>query len=142
MWLKVLVFALLCIKCISGFAGGAGTDACTSMIPGHNQILPQAIPAPISITTPTNNLRQGQNMTMTLQSLNDFAFAGFMVQVRVAPGGTQVVGRFHTSAGMRSVNCLALPHDTVVTHINNSPKVRVEFVWEAPTGFTGVVSFQ
>lgn len=142
MWLKVLVLTLLCVKCISGFAGGAGTTACTSMMPGHNQLLPQTTPAPISITTTTNNLRQGQNMTMTLQSLNDFTFAGFIVQVRLAPGGNQVIGRFHASAGMRSVNCSPLPPDAVVTHINNSPKVRVEFVWEAPSGFTGVVSFQ
>lgn len=142
MWFKVLVLALLCIKCILGFSGGAGSDACTSMMPGHNQLLPQTTPAPVSITTLTNNLRQGQNMTMTIQSLNDFTYAGFMVQVRVTPGGNQVVGRFHTSAGIRSVNCSPLPADSVVTHINNAPKVRVAFVWEAPSAFTGVVSFQ
>lgn len=142
MWFKVLVFAIVSIKCISGFIGGAGTTSCTSMMPNHGANLPQQTPSPVTITFPVNNIWQGQNTSMTIQSVGDFTFAGFLVQVRSITGNNQVVGRFHLSAGMRSVNCAPLPPDTVVTHINNSPKVRVEFVWQAPAGFSGVIAFQ
>lgn len=142
MWWKLLSLTFMtCFELITGFSGGAGTTACFTMMPGHLQNVPQTIPAPVTVTTVGNTFRQGQNITLTLQSVGDFTFAGFLVQVRSFTDN-QIVGRFNLAPGMRSVNCEPLPPNSVVTHVNNSPKVRVDFIWQVPEGFVGIISFQ
>lgn len=143
MWLQLVVFCvILRLQATWAFSSGAGTSACESITPSHPPHEPQISMAPIILTLSTQNLRQGETMTLTIEAQEDFAFRGFMIQARTLAENSQVVGRFLERDNMRTVSCLTLAEESVATHINAALKTRIEFTWQAETTFIGIINFQ
>lgn len=144
MLLRLIFVVILCIKCTLGFSTGAGSQACLSMTPNHQGNVPQLSASPVTILLSTNNVLQGQTVSVTIQGLrNDYAFRGFMIQARASNSAdVQVVGSFRGTEGIGVVNCLTFPPNSVATHSNNELKTSITLFWDAPINFVGLLNFQ
>lgn len=143
MWLKVLLLAITLINYCNAFPAGAGTTACESMIPSHQQNVAQTSEIPVTITVSTSNVPQGQYMTLAIESvIPGFEFSGFIIQARALSTELQVVGQFSVTEGMRILNCVTLPANSVATHTSSNLKSRIEFHWQAPVDYLGIINFR
>lgn len=141
MWLKLVLLIMLSFQHCHSFSNGAGTPACSSMIPQHPPNNPLTTSSPVTISVSTNNVQHGQMVTLTIQGNGGFEYRGFMVQARTAGGA--VVGRFLVTDGlMRNLDCLGLPTDSVITHTSPILKPSMSFSWQAQTDFVGAIHFQ
>ncbi|KAL3289082.1 hypothetical protein HHI36_003524 [Cryptolaemus montrouzieri] len=129
------------IWCLLALAGtsyalpqGAPEKVCDSMLPVHSGILPQGSASPYSITP-----RRFQGAIMvTLTSLLDTPFEGFMLQGRTPDG--RPLGAFENVGEFaHTINC-AQAGDTA-THNSPNPKNVLEFKWLPPRNYEGPVIF-
>lgn len=142
MWLKFVIFCvILRFQCSWTFSSGAGLSACETMTPNHGLNQPQISLSPVTITLSTQNVRQGEFLTVTLEGQDGFEFRGFMIQLRTLTEELNVVGRFEIKEGMRTVFC-SFPQDSVATHTSATPRTKIELTWQAPTTFVGIANFQ
>lgn len=143
MKLKIVILCVvLKLHLSSAFSSGAGTSACETMTPQHGSNEPQTSEAPFTFSLSSQNVGQGETMTITIESENDFGFRGFMIQARGLTEASEVVGRFEFIDGSRSVLCGDLPPNSVATHSSSALKTRLQLTWQAPTDFIGIINFQ
>jgi Reeler domain len=143
MWKNLVIFCVvLRLQLTTQFPTGGGTSACETLTPSHGANEPQISVAPITLTLSTQNLRQNEAMTVTIEAETGFSFLGFMIQARTLAENSQVIGRFEITEGMRTVNCVSLQQDSVATHSSSTSKTRIEFRWQAATTFVGIINFQ
>jgi hypothetical protein len=138
----ILITVILKLQSSWGFSSGAGTSSCSTLTPSHDGNQPQTSEVPVTFNLSTQNLRQGETMTITIEANEFFSFRGFMIQARTLEDDSQVVGSFEFIEGTRNVVCADLPQNSVATHSAATLKNRLELVWRAPTNFVGIINFQ
>src|SRR5690349_5420998 len=105
MWIRVL-FVVLFIESSYAFSGGAGSSACITMTPSHQNTPAQTSDPPFRIVQSVNNILQGQSMTFVVEGINpDFVFRGFLAQVRSLNEEAELIGSFIYTDTQRMVNC-------------------------------------
>jgi hypothetical protein len=142
----VIFCVVLMLQGSLGFASGAGTTACENLTPNHPPYQPQITQPPVTFVLSSQNLRQGETMTVAIEANEGFSFRGFIVQARTLDDNPQVVGEFQFIAGTRGVFCSAFPQNSVATHTSSAEKTRVELTWRAPANLltpgTTLINFQ
>lgn len=156
MLLKFIIL-FVCLKSALSHSNGADDLACVNLTPQHGDNTPQTSPMPVQVIVPST-VRAGQLVTVTLLGSPGFIFRGFMIQGRTITTGIPVeqqgefylhhfdyskmmillflvTGSFELTAGMRRMDCSALPPNSVATHIDNSNRASINLSWRAPSNF-------
>lgn len=142
MYFKVTTFVLIIsITSCLAFSGGSGSGACVTMMPNHGS-LPQGTVPPVSIRISQSNVPQGRTMTLAIEGIDIFVFRGFLIQARSFAENPRVLGSFHITPQMRILDCDTHPQNSVATHVNSAFKGSVDFIWEAPLDYLGMINFQ
>lgn len=142
MLLRSLILVFL-IKSSRGFITGAGTSACVTMTPSHNNVESQITAMPVSMTPSVTNVMQGQTMTFVLEGIQTgYLFRGFIARAQSLAEDPQVLGSFVITEGMRTVQCPTMSTTAVATHTSAEQKTRIELTWVAPTEFSGIINMQ
>ncbi|CAG7837810.1 unnamed protein product [Allacma fusca] len=134
---RILLALLTGVSQVQSYSRGAPKGVCDTMVPVHNQALPQTIQSPFEVRLNTTQVKPGGVVQVQLapQQRND-AFKGFMVIAKEeSRSDSQPQGRFtipkNSSGSVQHVNCDDVP-GTSVTHTDNSPKNSIVFNWVAP----------
>lgn len=127
---------------VTAFSSGAGSSACETLTPQHGSNEPQITEAPFVFNLSTQNVGQGETMTISIEAENSFGFRGFMIQARTLTEAPEVIGQFEFIEGSRSVSCADLPPNSVATHSSSALKIKLQLTWQAPINFVGIINFQ
>jgi hypothetical protein len=111
-------------------------------MPSHGSSLPQDTVPSVLIRLSQSNVPQGRTMTLTIEAIESFVFRGFLIQARSFGENPRVLGSFHITPQMRILNCETHPPNSVATHVSSAVKGRVDFIWEAPLDYLGMINFQ
>ncbi|GAA6102979.1 putative ferric-chelate reductase 1 [Tachysurus ichikawai] len=133
--MHLLFFVLLEMYTLShvhAFPDGSIAPACDSMIPTHPSNVPQSTIAPYRVRADRRTYRPGDMIRVTLESVNNTDFEGFMLQARTTsshsavgyfmPGNTSLV-RLH--------NCFNTENSTI-SHSAANEITKIEVMWVAP----------
>lgn len=132
---------LIQLNLIVCFPNGAPTSTCSTLMPVHRNILPEATQSLFQIIPQASVVGQGQILRIEIPSdIPSLSFKGFMIHAR-APNG-RVVGRFASSADgrVKLIDCGGSQNSA--THSDTSPKVDFGLDWQAPSDFLGDVIFK
>lgn len=132
---------LIHLKAIVCLPNGAPVSTCSTLLPVHSNIPPEATQSLFQIVPQANAVGQGQILRIEIPSdIPSLAFKGFIIHARTPNG--RVVGRFAQSADglVKLINCDG-PQNTA-THANTSPKVDFGLDWQAPSDYLGDVIFK
>lgn len=154
--LKVLWYLLMTMSYASSRSYGVSNLACQNMTPVHGDFKPQNSIARVQIVPHVVKVRseqisylitinlvffkvhRGQQIKISLRSVSDDSvFRGFMIQ---AKSGSQLVGTFIASSGVKVMNC----DNTLASASHSEPSSRNNQIvlWKPPTNFRGYVRFQ
>lgn len=126
---------------VFGLPNGAPESTCSTLMPVHSNIPPEATQSLFQIVPQASAVGQGQILRVEIPSeIPSLAFKGFMIHARTPTG--RVVGRFASSADglVKLINCGG--SQTTATHANTSPKVDFGLDWQAPTDYIGDIIFK
>lgn len=132
---------LILLKSIVCLPNGAPVSTCFSLLPVHNNILPETTQSLFRIEPQASVVGQGQILRIQIPSdIPSLSFKGFIIHA-ITPSG-RVVGRFASSADglVKLIDCGG-SQDTA-THANTSPKVDFGLDWQAPTDYIGDIIFK
>lgn len=141
MRLTLFLVFLIHLNLIVCLPNGAPVSTCSTLMPVHSNILPEATQSLFQIIPQANVVGQGQILRIEIPSdIPSLSFKGFMIHARAQNG--RVVGRFASSADglVKLIDCSG-PQNTA-THANTSPKVDFGLDWQAPTDFLGDIIFK
>nr|XP_025038751.1 putative ferric-chelate reductase 1 isoform X2 [Pelodiscus sinensis] len=125
---------------VLGFPSGNISPACDSMLPVHDNSVSQTTSAPYKISISNTSFDPGNKITVTLQTIDNSSFEGFLLQAR-AVRGNSIVGTFQIiDPNTQGLLCNQLENSSV-SHTSSSRKQYVTAVWVAPSG-TGNVQFR
>ncbi|XP_047676882.1 putative ferric-chelate reductase 1 [Tachysurus fulvidraco] len=133
--MHLLFFVLLELYTLShvhAFRDGAIAPACDSMIPTHPSNVPQSTIAPYRVRADRRTYRPGDMIRVTLESVNNTDFEGFMLQARTTSSHS-AVGYFmpgNTSLA-RLHNCFNTESSTI-SHSAANEMTKIEVMWVAP----------
>ncbi|XP_035689383.1 putative defense protein 3 [Branchiostoma floridae] len=118
------------------FPGGAPTDACQNLTPGHVNITANSSATPFTIMPASNTYQPGGTLRVQIMGAS---FRGILLQARDSTN--QAVGFWSDFPDFtRSLTCNNSADS--VTHQNTSVKVAgTNFTWNAPRNSPGDVSF-
>lgn len=131
----ILLKSLLCLP------NGAPETACTTLLPVHSNILPEATQSLFRIEPQASVVGQGQILRIEIPSdIPSLSFKGFIIHA-ITPNG-RVVGRFASSADglVKLIDCGG--SQNTATHANTSPKVDFGLDWQAPSDYIGDIMFK
>lgn len=124
-----------------GLPNGAPVSTCSTLLPVHSNILPEATQSLFQIVPQSNIIGQGQILRIEIpSSISLLAFKGFMIHARTPNG--RIVGRFASSADglVKLIDCGGGVQNTA-THSNTAPKVDLGLDWQAPLDYLGDIIF-
>ncbi|CAH0558323.1 unnamed protein product [Brassicogethes aeneus] len=128
--LKHIFIAFATLLAISwAFPTGAPPTVCDSMLPGHNESLPQAVPLKQKFTVSNSEVKAEEDVKIVVSGPD---FKGFMVEVR-AKDQNKAVGQFvDVDAKIsQTIDCHG-NKDSAITHVDKEPKKEVTLTWKAP----------
>uniref|UniRef100_K7G745 Putative ferric-chelate reductase 1 n=1 Tax=Pelodiscus sinensis TaxID=13735 RepID=K7G745_PELSI len=138
--INILLLAVRSISIVLGFPSGNISPACDSMLPVHDNSVSQTTSAPYKISISNTSFDPGNKITVTLQTIDNSSFEGFLLQAR-AVRGNSIVGTFQIiDPNTQGLLCNQLENSSV-SHTSSSRKQYVTAVWVAPSG-TGNVQFR
>ncbi|XP_023706682.1 putative defense protein [Cryptotermes secundus] len=113
------------------------SSVCQSMLPSHNNSLPQNSDAPYKVSASPVKVARGGQVTVELAGLDDVQFRGLFVQAR--NGNDEPVGRFLSSDDkhVTLTNC-GKGTNNAVSYISYDPISQFSFRWLAPEEATTV----
>ena len=129
------------IKPIVCLPSGAPVSTCSTLMPVHSNILPEATQSLFRIEPQASVVGQGQILRIEIPSdIPSLSFKGFIIHA-ITPNG-RVVGRFASSADglVKLIDCDGTQN--TATHANTSPKVDFGLDWQAPTDYIGDIIFK
>lgn len=150
--LKVLLstffLVLTAVTLVECFPGGAGTQACVTLVPLHGT-QPQPAPVPYQITLSQSTFAPGDQILVTVDATpgNTNVYRGLALQARPAVGSTDTTGTFtilpNDQSNFRFYDCADGSPTGGVTHTNRNDKsLPQRFLWTPSDGFTGDVQFR
>ncbi|XP_053198351.1 putative ferric-chelate reductase 1 [Scomber japonicus] len=109
--LLLLLLLLLCVApVVQCYSSGLVTTSCADLRPHHNNLSPQAGPAPFTITTERSSYRLGEEVTVKIQAPSSKPFFGFLLQARQV-GLESPVGYFTlTTMASQILTCSQKPN--------------------------------
>ncbi|XP_071956963.1 putative defense protein 3 [Antedon mediterranea] len=142
--MDLLFFVLLSsfIHGTYGFAAGAGSGSCESLVPKHSDIESQPPAAsPWTVTSSATSYTSGQTIDVTIQASGSQQYIGILLQAR--PAGSNVpVGTWVTNVADTKLKQCTNADDSV-THSSDSLKpVTTTFTWIPPSSNVGSIAFQ
>lgn len=132
---------LILLKSTICLPNGAPTSTCSTLLPIHSNILPEATQPLFRIEPQASVVGQGQILRIEIPSdIPSLSFKGFIVKA-ITPYG-RIVGRFASSADglVKLIDCGG-PQNTA-THANTAPKVNFGLDWQAPDDYIGDIIFK
>ncbi|KAF5297664.1 hypothetical protein FQA39_LY11995 [Lamprigera yunnana] len=130
----VATFFLLFVSPIYANSTGAPEDACEDMKPQHGPD-PQPSSFPYRVTVSKKDVKQGENIQITISGAKEKQFKGFMVQVREK---NNAVGTFLIPSEDELAQVLQCKSKNVAaTHKSSDLKDSVALTWMAPTKYKG-----
>lgn len=129
------------LKLIVCLPNGAPVSTCSTLMPVHSNIPPEATQSLFQVVPAAIAVGQGQILRIEIPSeIPSLAFKGFIIHARTPNG--RVVGRFAASADglVKLINCDGAQN--TATHANTSPKVDFGLDWQAPTDYLGDIIFK
>lgn len=141
--LKLTSFFVLLthLKPIVCLPNGAPVSTCSTLLPVHSNIPPEATQSLFQVVPQASAVGQGQILRIEIPSeIPSLAFKGFIIHARTPNG--RVVGRFAASADglVKLIDCGGTQN--TATHANTSPKVDFGLDWQAPTDYLGDIIFK
>ncbi|XP_066302428.1 putative defense protein 3 [Branchiostoma lanceolatum] len=137
-WLPVFLvyFAACFLQRGASFPGGAPTDACQNLTPGHVNITANSSASPFTIMPASTTYQPGGTLRVQVMGAS---FRGILLQARDSTN--QAVGFWSDFPDFtRSLTCNNSADS--VTHQNTSMKVTgTNFTWNAPRTSPGDVEF-
>ncbi|CAH1238015.1 FRRS1 [Branchiostoma lanceolatum] len=137
-WLPVFLvyFAACFLQRVTSFPGGAPTDACQNLTPGHVNITANSSASPFTIMPASTTYQPGGTLRVQVMGAS---FRGILLQARDSTN--QAVGFWSDFPDFtRSLTCNNSADS--VTHQNTSVKVAgTNFTWNAPRTSPGDVAF-
>lgn len=136
-----LIILLINLKRFDCLPSGAPVSTCSTLMPVHSNIPPEATQSLFRIIPQASSVGQGQILRVEIPSdIQQLAFKGFIIHARTLSG--RVVGRFAASADglVKLINCDGAQN--TATHSNTSPKVDFGLDWQAPTDYLGDIIFK
>ncbi|KAM4606570.1 putative ferric-chelate reductase 1 [Polymixia lowei] len=128
-----VVFLLVCVvapvaRC---YSSGQVTASCDDLRPHHPGSSPQTNPAPFTVTADRRIYKNGDEITVRLQTSGSTPFIGFMLQAREV-GGSIPLGSFSlTTGGMAQLLTCNQAPNSAVSHTSDSPKTMIQGTWTA-----------
>ncbi|EFX77694.1 hypothetical protein DAPPUDRAFT_321230 [Daphnia pulex] len=150
-------FALLLmdrIATVHSLVYGTPTENCQSMLPQHDNYLPQWMdPSPYNLSASiildsTSNSSDQYNVTLIAERRR--TFKGFFIQARSLTDH-KIIGSFDPVKDPDVAKLIDCPGGTQIqvsdlqnaaTHVINYPKSVVNFVWKPPANFEGKFYFE
>uniref|UniRef100_A0A8C2ACY6 Wu:fj05g07 n=1 Tax=Cyprinus carpio TaxID=7962 RepID=A0A8C2ACY6_CYPCA len=139
MFLYVL---LCCVGVVHCYGHGRVSEVCGSMTPNHGSNSAQSSTAPFSITADKTTFKEGDQITVLLNSQSGDQFEGFMLQAR-GVGSTTPIGTFTvTDSNAQLLSCNGVAN-RAVSHTSDYKKSSIQAKWTAPTsGQLGDIEFR
>lgn len=117
-----------------GYSSGVPPDQCEQMTPSHG-VAAQTGPSPYTIyLSPSTFSCPGQDITVTINGTS--TFKGFLCQPRPDPNNYNTSGSLSATGNTQVKNNCGT--NAALTHVDNSPKAGVSFVWKAANDNTSV----
>ena len=132
---------LLHLNQIVSLPNGAPESTCSTLMPVHSNIPPEASQSLFQIIPQASVVGQGQILRVEIPSdIPQLSFKGFMIHARASNG--RVIGRFASDADglVKLINCDGAQN--TATHANTAPKVDFGLDWQAPTDYLGDIVFK
>nr|A4QP81.1 RecName: Full=Putative ferric-chelate reductase 1 [Danio rerio]AAI39693.1 Zgc:163022 protein [Danio rerio] len=136
-----LLFVLVsCFGLVQSYKNGLVSSVCGSMMPNHGANAQISSP-PFTVTADKTTFKEGDQITVTLNSQTGYQFEGFMLQARQV-GSSSSIGTFSvTASNMQLLTCDGVSARSV-SHTSNSKKSSIQAKWTAPTsGQLGNIQF-
>jgi hypothetical protein len=132
---------LIHLNQIVSLPNGAPESTCSTLMPVHSNIPPEATQSLFQVIPQASVVGQGQILRVEIPSdIPQLSFKGFMIHARASNG--RVVGRFASSADglVKLISCDGAQN--TATHANTAPKVDFGLDWQAPTDYLGDIIFK
>merc|ERR1711997_3872 len=137
-FVRIAFILYICIQyTVNAWSSGAPSSACRSMKPGHGNSI-QTSPSPISVTLSSDNVSQGNSVTLYLTGKNGVQFKGFLIHA--FDSNNNIVGTFNPSPNSKCLSCGG--YCSSITHKNAEPKSQIVSSWTAPPKYVGIASFR
>uniref|UniRef100_A0A671N3J0 Putative ferric-chelate reductase 1 n=1 Tax=Sinocyclocheilus anshuiensis TaxID=1608454 RepID=A0A671N3J0_9TELE len=132
---------LCCVGVVHCYGHGRVSEVCGSMTPNHGSSA-QTSTAPFNITADKTTFKEGDQITVLLNSQSGYQFEGFMLQARRV-GSTTLIGTFTvTDSSVQLLSCDGVAN-RAVSHTSDSKKSSIQAKWTAPTsGQIGDIEFR
>ncbi|XP_059380150.1 putative ferric-chelate reductase 1 [Carassius carassius] len=138
MFLYVL---LCCVGVVHCYGNGRVSSVCGSMMPNHGSNA-QTSTAPFTVTADKITFKEGDQITVVLNSQSGKQFKGFMLQARQV-GSTTSIGTFNVVDNIAQLLSCDGAANRAVSHTSDSSKSTVQAKWTAPTsGQIGNIEFR
>uniref|UniRef100_A0A672L2X9 Amylo-alpha-1, 6-glucosidase, 4-alpha-glucanotransferase n=1 Tax=Sinocyclocheilus grahami TaxID=75366 RepID=A0A672L2X9_SINGR len=138
MFLYVL---LCCVGVVRCYGNGLVSSVCGSMKPNHGSNSAQTSTAPFTVTADNTAFKEGDQITVLLNSQPGDQFEGFMLQARQV-GSTTSIGTFNVvDSNAQLLSCNGASR--AVSHTSDTKKSSIQAKWTAPTsGQLGDIEFR